>query len=138
FKGQKDPSDKDCEIAHIRAHMLPAEREAAIDAVKKAKRVRNAVRVVFVAPGGTGTLHELSTLLQLKTHGHMLEDKKIVLLNFASHLDPTKGFWDPLIAISKKLGFDDMLEVAATKEEAIAIADREYVHWIERNDEHKD
>ena len=100
------------------------------------QRVRDAVKVLFVAPGGTGTLHEFATLMQLATNGNMLDSRKIVLLNFPSHLDPEEGFWDPLISTAKKLGFDNLFEAAQSPEEAIKIADKTYLEWLERHQEY--
>lgn len=100
-------------------------------------RARDAVKVAFVVPGGTGTLHEFATMMQLATNGSMMKQRKIVLLNMPSHLDPSQGFWDPLIATAKKLGFDNNFEVAHSPEEAIAIADRTYKEWLGRHPEHE-
>lgn len=98
-------------------------------------RTRDAVRVVFVTPGGTGTLHEFATLMQLATNGSMMKGRTIVLLDTPNHLNPEHGFWEPLIETAKKLGFDSQFKVAKTPEEAIKIADEQYAKWIER---HKD
>lgn len=102
------------------------------------QRVRDAVKVLFISPGGTGTLHEFATLMQLATNGSMMDDRKVVILNLPSHLDPAQGFWDPLIRTAQRLGFASLFEVANTPEEAITIADRIYMEWLERHPEHKD
>ena len=99
-------------------------------------RARDATRVLFIAPGGTGTLHELATLLQLATNGGMMKDRKIVLLNFPNHLNPSEGFWGQLITTAKKLGFSDMFEAAHSPGEAIAIADKIYIEWQQARPEH--
>lgn len=99
-------------------------------------RAKDATKVVFVVPGGTGTLHEFAAMMQMALNTKDMEEKKIVLLNVPSHLDPSKGFWDKLVETAKKLGFADHFEVANTPEEAIAIADREYQKWLERHPEH--
>lgn len=100
------------------------------------QRTRDATKILFIAPGGTGTLHELATLLQLATNGSMMADRKVIVLNFPSHLDTSQGFWDPLIATAKKLGFDRLFEVAHSPEEAIAISDRFYKEWLDRHKEY--
>jgi predicted Rossmann-fold nucleotide-binding protein len=102
-----------------------------------AQRTRDATKVLFVVPGGTGTLHELATLLQLATNGSMMKDRTIVIANFPSHLNPEQGFWDPLIKNARRLGFDSLFEVANTPEEAIAIADRVYQEWLLRHEEYR-
>lgn len=100
------------------------------------QRSRDATRVLFVVPGGTGTLHEFATLMQLATHGSMMEGRKIVLLNLPNHQNPKEGFWDPLITTAKRLGFDSLFEVARNPEEAIEIADKTYQTWLGRHPEH--
>lgn len=99
------------------------------------KRARDTSKVIIVVPGGTGTLHEFATLMQLATHGTMMEGRKVILLNQPSHLDKCKGFWDPLIATAKKLGFDNLFEVASSVDEAVRIADQAYSKWLERHPE---
>jgi predicted Rossmann-fold nucleotide-binding protein len=99
------------------------------------QRLRDATKVCFVAPGGTGTLHEFATLMQLATGGSMMEGRTTVLLDFPNHLNPCEGFWDPLIATAKTLGFHKHFVVARSPEEAIAIADIAYDQWLERHDE---
>lgn len=89
-------------------------------------RARDSVKVAFVAPGGTGTLHEFATMMQLATKGDMMKGRTIVLLNFPSHLNAGEGFWDPLIKTAKELGFDDHFVVANSPQEAITIADNSY------------
>ena len=103
------------------------------DSYDPIRAVRDTVRLAFVAPGGTGTLHEFATMMQLATKGEMMKDRRIVLLNFPSHRNPAQGFWDPLIAIARQLGFDQHFSIAATPDEAIAIADGEFRKWLERN-----
>ncbi len=101
------------------------------------QRSRDATRVIVVTPGGTGTVHEFATMLQLATHGGMMNNRKIILLNVPSHLNPKEGFWDTLIATAKKLGFDNMFEVANSPEQAIEIADKAYQEWVQARPEHK-
>lgn len=98
-------------------------------------RARDATKVLFVAPGGTGTLHEFATLMQLATNGSMMTGRKVVLLDFPSHIHPEDGFWKLLIKTGKKLGFDSMFDVVKSPEEAIAYADKVYLQWLERHEE---
>jgi predicted Rossmann-fold nucleotide-binding protein len=100
-------------------------------------RTRDATKVIFVAPGGTGTLHEFATLMQLVNNGSMMDGKKIVLLDTPSHLNPEEGFWGPLIKIAEKFGFRDNFEVARSPEEAIKIADDFYLDWLGTHPEFK-
>ncbi len=102
----------------------------------KTQRAKDATKVVYVVPGGTGTLHEFAAMMQLALHTKDMDEKTIVLYNVPNHLNPREGFWDKLIETAKKLGFADHFEVASTPEEAIAIADRQYKKWIERHPEH--
>jgi predicted Rossmann-fold nucleotide-binding protein len=103
----------------------------------KMLRAKDATKVVFVVPGGTGTLHEFAAMMQMALNTKDMEEKTIVLLNVPNHLDSRKDFWDKLIETAKKLGFADHFKVANSPEEAIAIADREYQKWLERHPEHK-
>ncbi|MGE0754165.1 MAG: LOG family protein [Alphaproteobacteria bacterium] len=101
------------------------------------QRADDATKVIFVVPGGAGTLHEFATMMQLATNGNMMEEKTVVLLNIPNHLNPDQGFWDKLIETAKELGFDKHFEVANTPQEAIDIADREYKKWLERHPDNK-
>ncbi|MDX1975176.1 MAG: hypothetical protein SFT92_05825 [Rickettsiales bacterium] len=94
------------------------------------QRARDASKVFFIAPGGTGTLHEFATLMQLATNGSVMKDRKIIVLDFPSHLNPKEGFWKLLISTGKKLGFASSFEVASTPEEAISKADEGYKEWL--------
>lgn len=102
----------------------------------KNQRAKDATKVVYVVPGGTGTLHEFAAMMQLALHSKDMDEKTIVLYNVPNHLNPKEGFWDKLIEMAKKLGFADHFEVASSPEEAIAIADREYKKWLERHPEY--
>lgn len=101
------------------------------------QRARDATRVIVVAPGGTGTVHEFATMLQLATHGGMMNGRKIILLNVPSHLNPKEGYWDKLIETAKRLGFDNMFEVAHSAKEAIRMADETYKEWVQARPEHQ-
>jgi predicted Rossmann-fold nucleotide-binding protein len=101
-------------------------------------RARDASKVFFVVPGGTGTLHEFATLMQLATNGGMMKDRKVVLLNVASHLNPKEGFWGKLIDTAHKLGFAELFDIAHTPEEAISLADAHYQEWLAIRPEYKD
>jgi predicted Rossmann-fold nucleotide-binding protein len=100
--------------------------------LKKILRTRDAVKVICVAPGGTGTLHEFATLMHLDAK-KLLKERKVLLLNFPSHLDKKKGFWDPLIATAEKLGFKDSFEVVNSPEAAIKRSDELYKEWLARD-----
>lgn len=132
-----------------------------------AERVSDTAKVIFVTPGGTGTLHEFATMMQLLNNGSMMEGRKIVLLNIpVPKKDPVTGeeiapnpdeqtpvprFWDMLISIAKTLGFgtrttlkdgqlvkEDVFEIAHSVDDAVKIADRVYQEWQERHPEFKD
>ena len=102
------------------------------------ERTRDATKILFIAPGGTGTLHEFATLMQLATNGGMMADRRVVLLNFPSHLDAHQGFWDPLIATAKKLGFDELFDVAGSPQAAMIAADKAYDEWLDRHQEYRE
>ena len=101
------------------------------------QRLRDSTKVMFVAPGGTGTLHEFATLMQLATNGSMMDGRTVVLLDVPSHLNAREGFWDPLIKTAKKLGFANHFVVAHSPQEAIKIADGVYKEWLARHEEYK-
>lgn len=92
-------------------------------------RTRDTSKVVFVAPGGVGTVQEFATLMDLAFNGSMMEGRKVILLDVPSHLNPKEGFWDPLIKIAEKLNFRNYFEVARSPEEAIKMADDHYLEW---------
>jgi predicted Rossmann-fold nucleotide-binding protein len=92
-------------------------------------RTRDTSKVIFVAPGGVGTVQEFATLMDLAFNGSMMEGRKVVLLDVPSHLNSKEGFWDPLIKIAEKLNFRNHFEVANSPEEAIQIADNHYLEW---------
>ncbi|MFO0388924.1 MAG: LOG family protein [Alphaproteobacteria bacterium] len=102
----------------------------------KTQRAKDTTKVVYVVPGGTGTLHEFAAMMQLALHSKDMQEKTIVLYNVPNHLNPREGFWDKLIETAKKLGFAEHCEIAATPDEAIAIGDREYKKWTERHPEY--
>ena len=108
-----------------RPEMSPNEKEEAL-----VKRLSNTVKVLFVAPGGTGTLHEFATMMQLATNGTMMKNRTVVLLDF-------QGFWKPLLETAKLLGFNDHFEVADSPKSAMEIADRCYKEWVDRHEEHE-
>lgn len=78
---------------------------------------------IVVLVGGTGTLDEMTDIMELKRHGH--HDKPIVILN-------TENFYEGLKALLKKMKNEDFIKkdleeilyFADTPEEAIA-----YIDW---------
>jgi len=101
------------------------------------QRTRDAVKVFYITPGGTGTLHEFATLMQLATNGGMMEGRTVVLLNPPSHIAPQEGFWKKLIETAQMLGFRSRFEVADSPQAALDIADRVYLAWQAGRPEHK-
>lgn len=114
------------------------------DDADSTKHLSDTVKVIFITPGGIGTLHEFATLMQLQTHGDMMDGRTVVFLNPPSHNQSKNSggkpekFWDPLIRKAEELGFANMFKVADSPEEAMMIADQVYKEWAARQEKYPD